>query len=247
MPNPLTPSAVAKLRKAAERAERRGKVPFHPHFVKSRAAGTAPPLARLIQGGRGGEVRLKLYLCVTMMATAKPYDLRQPPTPQTWARMLALPPSTGPRRITNNLRWLRDNGFIHLEPRPGNTASIKLLSLENPALPYTRASTQGRYVGIPIDFWTQGWIVNLSATGIAVLFALLEAQGGHTSPRYLTKERRESYGFSHNTWTAARKELERHKLLTVRRAPQGSDFDYNRLRNTYWIDENRLLVPPGSS
>ncbi len=246
MPNPLVPSAVMKLSKAAERADRRGKVPFHPTFVRSLTDGTAPPLAQLIKGGRGGEVRLKIYLCITMMATAKPYDMRQPPTPQTWARMLALPPSTGPRRITSNLKWLRDNGFIHLEPRPGNTPSIKLLSLEHPALPYVRASTQGRYLGIPIEFWTRGWILHLSATGIAVLFALLEAQGGHTSPRYLTKERRESYGFSHNTWTEARKELERNKILTVKRAPQGSDFDYRRLRNTHWINESRLLDLPGS-
>ncbi|GAA4301439.1 hypothetical protein GCM10023086_17330 [Streptomyces venetus] len=246
LPNPLYPSAVRKLEQAADRAARRGKVPFPPSFVRSQIDGVRPPLARLIQGGRGGEVRLKLYLCITMMATAKPYDLRQPPAPHAWARMLALPSDTGPRRVNSNLKWLSQNGFIELEPRRGNTPAIKLISTEQPGGVYVRASTQGRYVGIPIEFWRHGWILHLSATGIALLFALIEAQGGYKKPRYVTKERRDSYGLSHNTWTAARKELEKQGFLMVKQTPQGSDFDYRRLRNSYWVDEGRFLDPPGS-
>ncbi|MEV7372430.1 hypothetical protein AB0O51_16290 [Streptomyces sp. NPDC090301] len=244
---------MAQLNKAADRADRRGNVPFQLSFVRSQDSETPPPLARLIQGGRGGEVRLKLYLSITMMATAAPYDLRRPPTPQTWARMLALPPDTGPRRVSSNLRWLSKNNFIELSPRPGNTALIKLLPMDPGGVPYVRASTQGRYVGIPIEFWKRGWIIHLSATGIAVLFALLEAQGGYKEPRYLTRERRDSYGFSHATWTEATKELQRHEFLTVRREAQGSDFDYQRLRNLYWVDEGRFTdhpwtpAPEGSS
>jgi hypothetical protein len=41
----------------------------------------APPLARLIQGGRGGGTRLPLYLLLTMIATRKPFDIRKPLTP----------------------------------------------------------------------------------------------------------------------------------------------------------------------
>jgi hypothetical protein len=222
-------------------------VPFLPTFVRSQVDGVVPPLARLIQGGQGGEVRLKLYLCITMMATAKPYDIRQPPAPHAWARMLALPPDTGPRRVNSNLKWLSHHGFIELEPRRGNTPAIKLVSAETPGTPYVRASTQGRYVGIPNEFWRNGWILHLSATGIALLFALLEAQGGYKEPRYITKERRDSYGFSHNTWTRGRKELERHGFLMVKRTPQGSDFDYRRLRNSYWVDEGRFMDAPGSA
>lgn len=246
MPNPLLPSAVRQLEKAVDRAARRGNVPFLPSFVRSQVDGVRPPLARLVQGGQGGEVRLKLYLCITMMATAKPYDIRQPPVPLTWARMLALPPETGPRRVNSNLKWLNRNGFIELEPRRGNTPAIKLVSAEAPGIPYVRASTQGRYVGIPIEFWRNGWILHLSATGIALLFVLLEAQGGYKEPRYIPKERQESYGLSHNTWTRGRKELERHGFLTVKRTPQGSDFDYRRLRNSYWVDDKRFLDHPGS-
>lgn len=227
-------------------------MPFPPTFVRSQVDGEQPPLARLVQGGRGGEVRLKLYLCITMMATAAPYDIRQPPVPLSWARMLALPPDTGSRRVSSNLKWLSRNGFIELEPRPGNTPAIKLLSTEAVERPYVRASTQGRYVGVPMEFWRNGWILHLSATGIAILFALLEHQGGHEKPRYITKERRDSYGLSHNTWTRGRKELENHGFLIVKRTPQGSDYDYRRLRNSYWVDEGRFIdhpgwpIPPGS-
>jgi hypothetical protein len=246
LPNPLYPAAVRQLEKAVDRAARRGKVPFPPTFVRSQVDGVVPPLARLIQGGRGGEVRLKLYLCITMMATAKPYDIRQPPAPHAWARMLALPPDTGPRRVNSNLKWLSSNGFMELEPRRANAPAIKLLSTEEPGGRYVRASTQGRYVGIPMEFWRRGWILHLSATAIALLFALLEAQGGYSQPRYIPYERRESYGLSHNTWTKARKELEHHGFLMVKRTPQGSDFDYRRLRNSYWVDEGRFLESPGS-
>lgn len=228
-------------------ASRRGKVSFPLTFVRSDEGAPTPPLARLIQGGRGGEVRLKLYLCITMMATAEPHDIRRPPTPQLWSRMLALPPDTGPRRVTSNLKWLAANKFIELKPRRGNTPIIQMLSLDEEGAPYQRASMQGRYVGVPSDFWSRGWILELDATAIALLFMLLESQGGYDHPRYIPTERRESYGVSHNTWTLGRKELERHGFLTVGRTPQGGDFDYTRLRNTYWIDESRFLSPPGSS
>lgn len=245
MLNPLYPEPVRHLGKATSRASRRGNVPFHPAFVRSQIDGVTPPLARLIHGGQGGEVRLKLYLCITMMATAEPFDIRQPPAPHTWARMLNLPLDTGPRRITSNLRWLEKAGFIELTPRPGKPPLIKLLSVEAPGTPYLRASTQGRYVGIHINFWRLGWILHLSATGIALLFALMESQGGYAQARYISRERRESYGLSHNTWTRGRKELEANGFLTVTRVPQGEDFDYRRMRNAYRIDEGRFLEPPG--
>ncbi len=161
--------------------------------------------------------------------------------------MLALPPETGPRRVTSNLKWLNRQGFIALEPRRGNTPAIKLISTEGPGLPYVRASAQGRYVGIPIEFWRNGWLLHLSATATALLFALLEAQGGYKEPRYIPKERQDSYGLSHNTWTRGRKELEHNGFLMVRRTPQGSDFDYRRMRNSYWVDNKRFLDRPGSA
>lgn len=238
--------ALDLLTEAAAKAKRSGNVPFPPAFIRARE-GHRPPLARLIQGGRGGEVRLKLYLCITMMATGKPYDLRANPTPSRWARLLALPPNTGARRVSANLKWLDDNEYISLQPRAGLPPMITLLSAHGDGGEYVRASEEGRYVGVPIEFWTLGWVLDLSPTGIALLLVLMELQGGYKEPRYAPRYRRLEYGISSDTWTRARKELASHGLLAVHRVPQGGDFDYRRLRNTYWIDVERLKEAPNTA
>ena len=96
---------------------------------------------------------------------------------------------------------------------------------------------------IPIGFWFYGWLLQLSPTAIAVLFALQECLGGHKRPRYLLRDRRESYGLSHDTWTRGRHELEDNGLLTVTRVPQGDEWAYNRLRNNYWLNAELLNLP----
>ena len=218
---------------------------FPPGFVRLPDDDTesVTPLGRLIQGGRGGDVRLKLYLCITMMATRSPYDIRRnTPTPMTWARLLALPVDPGRRRINSNLKWLKENGFITLQPRPGAPPVITLLSATGDGGKYTRPV--GRYIGVPIELWTQGWLIDLSPTALALLLVLKELLGGHKNPRYAARYRRDAYCLSPDTWTRATKELVKHDLLEVGRTPQGSDFDYRRLRNTYWVDEERLKTPP---
>jgi hypothetical protein len=232
-------SAVDLLRTAANRAKRH-TVAFPPSFVIADEPGQRPPMACMIQGGRGGEIRFKTYLTITMMATKTPFDLRTSPTPAGWARLLALPDDTGPRRVTTGLRWLRDNRFITLQPRPGRPPMITLLDPSGNNEKYARPSGQGRYVGIPVELWINGWILRLSSTALALLLVLIEHQGGHNGPRYLLSHRRERYALSPDTWTKATKELVNHGLLTVKRTPQGGDFDYRRLRNTYRVDLSAL-------
>ncbi|MEU6877943.1 hypothetical protein [Streptomyces sp. NPDC046712] len=242
----LRAGAEVLLAGAASRSKRSGNVPFPPAFViAATREGTPAPLARMIQGGQGGEVRLRLYLCITMMASGKPYDLKPPPTSKSWAALLALDSRTGERRVTRNLKWLADNGFIRLERRwGGGPHAITLLSATGDGSDYVRPIEQGRYVGVPVEFWTQGWILELSPTAAALLLVLLEALGGHDEARYITTERRHRYGLSSDTWTKATKELAGHGLLTVGREPQGSFYDHQRLRNTYWLDVERLKKPP---
>ncbi|RZD83260.1 hypothetical protein [Streptomyces albidoflavus] len=237
--------AIRLLKSAADKAKRSGRVPFPPGFViAAEGEKQAPPLARLVQGGRGGEVRLKLYMCITMMATGKPYDLRTPPSPNGWARMLALDPKKGPRRVSSNLKWLADNNFIRLEPQWGRPSAITLLSAAGSGEEYSQPRDGGRYVGVPLGFWIHGWILSLSPTATAVLFALIEALGGHSEARYIPTARRQRYGLSADTWTKARKELEIRSLLVVKREPQGTFYDFTRLRNAYQLDLERLDAPP---
>ncbi|MFB7255744.1 hypothetical protein [Streptomyces nojiriensis] len=244
----LRAEAESQLRGAAGRSKRSGNVPFPPAFVIARAdQESLAPLARMIQGGRGGAVRLRLYLCITMMATSKPYDLKKPPTPRAWASILALDPRTGERRVTRSLKWLADNGFIRLEKRWGGPSAITLLSPAGDSGDYVRPIEQGRYVGVPVEFWTLGWILDLSPTAIALLLVLLEALGGHSAARYITTERRRRYGLSADTWTKATQELVGHGLLVVGREPQGGFYDYQRMRNTYLVDVERLKKLPGAA
>ncbi|MFB7227466.1 MULTISPECIES: hypothetical protein [Streptomyces] len=245
----LRAAAVRELRKVASKSQRTGNVPFPPDFViaKEGQDGRAP-LARMIQGGQGGSVRLRLYLCITMMATKEPFNLRKPPTPKAWARMLNLDPEKGDRRVQRNLKWLAENNFIKLEPRWGGPAEIRLLSAAGDGREYVRPIEQrhnrGRYVGVPAEFWTQGWILELPTTAVALLLILREALGKQAEPQYIPTDRQRRYGLSSDTWTKATKELRKQKLLTVVREVQGSTYDYDRWRNAYLLHFDRLMEPP---
>jgi len=249
---PLTESrfnAVTLLDRAATRSHRVRYVAYSRTFARSLmrlpdAIPPSPPLAQLIQGGRGGEVRLKLYLVLTMMATDHPYDIRNPPTPATLARTLDLKPTTGPRRITSNMKWLADHKFIALTKRPGRTPAIQLLNPLGTGDPMSDPRHPRPYMTIPLGFWSKGWLLELSPVAIAVLFALRERLGGYTQPQYLLPDRRESYGLSHDTWTRGSRELEDNGLLTVSTIMQGEEYAYTRRRRNYWLNIALLDMRP---
>ena len=109
--------AISLLARAVEKSQRAQYVPYSRTFVRSLPPlpdyiPPTPPLARLIQGGQGGKVRLKLYLLLTLSATGHPYDIQNPQNPAILARTLDLAPTTGPRRITSNMKWMADR--VHL-------------------------------------------------------------------------------------------------------------------------------------
>ncbi|WP_163507695.1 hypothetical protein [Fodinicola acaciae] len=235
--------ALAQLKKAASRSKRTN-VAFSQAFIRTTApplGGSAtPPLVALIQGGRGGEVRLKLYLLLTMMATMSPFDIQRPPTARLLARTLELPTDTGPRRINSNLRWLRDKKFLSLTKQTGRPAAIQLLDPQGTGEILSDPRSTRPYVTLPIGFWADGWLLDLSPRAIAVLLALRERLGGVKQPVYMLRDRRASYGLSHDTWTRGEQELSEHGLLNVTRTPQGDGWDYMRLRNSYELNEAKL-------
>jgi hypothetical protein len=240
---PPVSQTLTRLRLLVAKSKRKTGIQIPPDFVRDDTNGD-PPLARMMRGGRGGEVRLKLYLSLTLLAVRRPYDITSKPG-RAWAELLDLPDPdvNGARRIGDALNWLSDARLLHLVRRPGLPPDITLLSPSGNGRKY--AWNLGRYISVPLDFWTQGWILSLSGTAVALLLVLLEMQGGRTAqdPPWLTGLQRKRYGLSDDTWTRATKELEHHQLLTVRRIPQGKEFDYRRLRNTYWVDLHRLASP----
>jgi hypothetical protein len=247
--------AIRLLDRASDRSHR-SNVAYPPGFVRSLIAvpdvlQDTPPLTRLIQGGRGGGTRLRLYLLLTMIATSEPFDIRNPPTAMTLARTLDLLPDTGARRITSNMKWLAVNRFIELAKRPGLTPSIQLLDplWSGKPLPPGISKPMGnprrdRYVTFPIGFWSHGWLLHLSPVAIAVMFAMREHLGGKPNvARYMLRDRRDSYELSHDTWTRGTRELKEASLLTVKRVPQGDEYVYTRLRNAYQLDTSPLNGP----
>jgi hypothetical protein len=178
------------------RSRRASVVAFHSSFIRGEDGFDRPPLAKLIQGGRGGEVRLKIFPCMTLIATQAPHAIKDPYTPMYWARLLALDPTHGPRRVSTGLKWLNDNRFIRSTPRKGNLPEIQLL---DPRTGKNLTRPVRDFVEAPLGLWSQGWIVDLSATGLALLLTLLHARGPHRTPRYIPTFIKETYGLSVDT------------------------------------------------
>src|SRR4051794_7069501 len=84
------------LERAVDRSRRVTGVQLPIGFICRDPEDTSPaPLVRMVQGGRGGAVRLKLYLCLNLVATKSPHTIRDPIPGRVWASMLALPDAEG--------------------------------------------------------------------------------------------------------------------------------------------------------
>jgi hypothetical protein len=235
-------------RQAVAKSKRSTGVQFAPHFVRDDAQQAAPPLARMLRGGRGGAVRLKLYLTMTLIAVRAPHEIK-PLNGRAWAELLDLPDpaGNGARRVADALTVLQTMRLIEVTRRAGHAPDVQLRSSDGRGKRY---SWQGkRYISLPLHFWEEGWIHRLSGTAVALLLVLLDLQGGRSSsdPPYLIGSQRGRYALSDDTWTRATAELVREGLLTVSRVPQGQDFDYRRLRNTYWLSTAGLATPPAEA
>lgn len=241
-----SPQALLLLRDLVKRSQRTTGVPFAEAFIR-RAADTdpAPPLTRLMRGGQGGEVRLKLYLTMSLLAVRAPFDLPAIAA-RSWAEALDLPDPehNGARRVTDAIDWLADNKLLAAERRQGAPSPVRLLSQDGLGEPYIRPTPGGRYVRLGLGLWYHGWIVRLSGTGLALLIVLLDLQGGRFQPQWISPAKAgRRYDLSPDTWTKALKELRQLELLKVSRQIQGDFFDYRRMRNAYWVDQNELTAP----
>ena len=182
-----------------------------------------------MRGGRGGEVRLKLYLTMSLLAVRAPFDIPSVPA-GSWAEALGLddPGRNGARRVSDAIDWLAQNKFMVAEQRQGTPGAVRLLSQNGLGGPYVRPTPAGRYVPLGLGLWYDGWIVRLSGTGLALLIVLLDLQGGRAQPQWVSPARRR-YDLSPDTWTKGLKELKKLELVTVSRRIQGDFFDYRRM------------------
>lgn len=233
-------------------------------FVESPEDGpSAPPLAQMLRGGRGGTVRVKLYLSLIWLAAMPPHDASYPA--RAWATLMDLPqPDTnGARRVNEAIKWLQDHNFLTVEVIPGHPNRVTLRDEGGTDTPYSvpgeaynRLKSAGadpsalaahRYVQIPAPFWTSGWLATLTTPAVAMLLVLLCEQGSQDRDKELwfSPERaRNRYGISDETRSIGLNELRRAKIVTTRRRPVGRDmFDLRRYRNVYVLHLERLSEP----
>ena len=241
------------LHSLVQRSQRNTGVPLGESFMRRKEAADAPPpLAQLLRGGRGGEVRLKLYLTMLLLAVSPPYGI--PPVPgRSWAQALGLPDPerSGARRVNDAIDWLSERRFLMSERRKGTHGSVRLLSQAGTGDPYIKPTGSGRYMRLPLGFWDQGWIARLSGTAVAVLIVLLDMQTGRVQPQWISPgQARRRYDLSACTWTKGLGELRELEVVTVSRLLQGDLFDYRRMRNAYWVREEvfrESATPPAQA
>lgn len=236
----VTAESHRVLKKIVARSSRHTGVQFPPGFLRDED-GCNPPLAQILRGGQGGDVRLKLYLTMTMLAAGAPYDIRGVPA-RDWANALGLPDPehNGARRVGDALDFLANLKLLEVAGGQGKPRDITLRSPTGDGSVY---SWRGNwYIAMPLGFWTNGWIYQLTGSSVALLLVMrdMRSNRNQADPPWLSTEDKQRYGLSPATWTRATRELVANGLLEVRRKPQGRDFDYRRLRNTYWVYTERL-------
>jgi hypothetical protein len=226
-------------------------------------ADTPTPLARLLRGGRGGSVRLRLYLSYLWLGAAPPHELTYPA--RAWAELLDLdePETGGARRVADAVRWLERNEFITVTNRAGAPNIIRLLSdagtgqeYETPGSAFNRlrgrkpeAAQIHRYIQLPPELWTSGWMAVLSPAALAMLIILRVQVGAKDpnteevwiSPDYAAK----AFLLSEETRTRGIRELQHADLITVRRRQlvAADSFDFRRFRNVYRLNLPTLATP----
>jgi hypothetical protein len=220
--------ALAKLQDMASKSKRERFVGFPATYVR-RGDDTDPCSARLL---RGSYLRLQVHMTLVMQATRPPHRLpRRPPGMLTTA--LALPSSTGPRRINNAMRTLENEKLIQHETGLRGKREVQLLNADGSGRPWEARGI--RWIRVPLSFWSNGWVLILSGPAVAVMLATLERNGGskHPDGEWIGGHRKLQYGLSTDTWTRGTQELKQKGLLRTTRVIDGDDDWYVRNRTRY--------------
>lgn len=260
----LEPSttAIAAAKTVERRLAARTAAPVRRQFVERMSPTAAdPPLARMLRGGRGGAVRLKLELSFLWFAAKEPYKLTYPA--RAWATLLDLPDpnGNGARRINDAVLWLEEQGFIKVAGQPGQPNEITMLNevgdrtaYELPGQAYNRlrstpsAAEAHRYFQLPNSLWTSGWLQVLSGAGLAMLLALYTELGRRdplTTDLWFSPSQADMrFALSEDTRSKGLRELRSAGLVNAsRRSISPDTFDFRRLRNVYQLNAARLDQP----
>lgn len=231
-----------------------------------------PPLANLLRGGqsgdgedqverrgggRGGQLRVKLYLSLLWVCAAEPYEATYPA--RAWAALLGLEDheTKGVRRIHQAIRDLADQGMITAQDRGGHPSTLRLLDdtgsrqpYEPPSEAYNRLSQAHAdpdllrlhyYFRVPSRIWTEGYMPQLSGPGIAMLLVLLSQQrGAQRVPEVwlAPNEADRRFRLAAATRSKGLQELRDLGLITTRKkivSQDGSYITFQRRRNVHTV------------
>ena len=256
----LAMTAAAEFARKVGSRRRESGAPVRKGFVSTDfyTGGTAtPPLAAMLRGGgRGGQLRVKLYISLLWLCSAAPYEASLPA--RAWAALLGLadPEGRGVRRIHEAIRDLHERKLITVRDRGGMPSVLGLLD-ENatgepytpPSTTYTTLSRQGaepaqlrrhQYFRIPSSLWTEGYVGQLGGPGIAMLLVLLCERSRAGAMVWFTPEiARQRFTLAHSTRTAGLQELRDLGLVTSKIAVTSEDGTYltfQRRRNVHELN-----------
>lgn len=258
-----SPDAIAAARAVANRNHSRSAQLRRSFVERADNVSEPTPLATLLRGGRGGQVRLKVYLSMLWLAAKPPHDVAYPA--RAWATLLDLedPAGKGARRVNEALGWLEKRRFVSVESVPGHPNRVTLreetgsgAEYRVPGEAYNKGKTskadeaelrRHRYVQIAPAFWTSGWFSLLSGPGLAMYLVLLCEQAGRPdgTELWFSPDRANlKYALSPDTRATGLQELRRAGLVYALRRPVASDvFDVQRFRNVYLLQPDRLSEP----
>lgn len=258
---PRQPSTAALdlARDAAERAQNR-VCPVRVGFIER--AEDHVPMAELLRGGQGGEVRLKLLLSMLWMAGNPPHDTSYPA--RVWATLLDLPQpeSNGARRVTAAISWLEERGLLRTARTPGLPATAFLLdergnreTYRPPGSVWSERKESGEpmepsdyWIKLPPEFWTKGWIGILDAPAIAMWLALMVEGTRYrriSDLWFSDTQGKRRFDLSMDTRNDGLRQLEARWLVSSRKQSiSRSSFDYKKMRKTYTLRLAQLKAGP---
>ncbi|PMQ18529.1 hypothetical protein CIK84_18920 [Glutamicibacter arilaitensis] len=258
---PIDAKSIEVALAIKSRLGKRDHAPVRVAFIGAndsvREENDAPPMAKILRGGRGGEVRLKLELSFLWFAVSPPHDLTYPA--RVWAELIGLedPEHRGTRRVRQAITALANMDMIQVSSRPGQPNRIVLLDEGGMNHPYylpgiaynkvrgSKDQWRHRYIQIPDTLWTNGWIAGLSGAALAMLLILFSELGQRNHEKtdlwFSPARAKKIYGLSDDTRSKGLRELRAAGLVTARRKAASRDvLDFKRVRNTYRLQLERL-------
>lgn len=251
--------------------------PVRNMFVANDRAGVRPPMAQLLSaatstavggGGRGGQLRLKLYLSLLWICAAPPHEAVRPA--RAWAGLLGLddPAGRGARRVQDAMRDLQERQMVVIRNRGSAANGVTPLIEWGTGQPYStppeaynhfqlrRASPETlaahRYFRLPSSLWTNGLIARLGGPGLTMLLVLrCEQQGVDGKPVWFSPDRAlNRFGLAESTRRQGLDQLRAEGLVTSvqQRLSESGDFiDVYRRRLvhtlTMGLDEGVVPAP----